>query len=68
MSLWVMPSVDAYENFLKQSQAVEGGGHPHCCRITLNSKLNAELYIRNLFLRALCDFQEFSPLMDGCTY
>ena len=28
MSVWVMPSVDVYENFLKQSQAVAGGGHP----------------------------------------
>ena len=32
VSVWVMPSVDAYENFLKQSQAVAGGGHPHCQR------------------------------------
>ena len=30
MSVWVMPSViDVYENFLKRSQAVAGGGHPH---------------------------------------
>ena len=29
VSVWVMPSVDVYENFLKQSQAVSGGGHPH---------------------------------------
>ena len=28
MSVWVMPSVDVYEKFLKQSQAVAGGGHP----------------------------------------
>ena len=28
MSVWVMPSVDVYENFLKRSQAVAGGGHP----------------------------------------
>ena len=27
----VMPSVDVYENFLKRSQAVAGGGHPHVC-------------------------------------
>ena len=25
MSVWVMPSVDVYENFLKRSQAVAGG-------------------------------------------
>ena len=25
MSVWVMPSVDVYENFLKESQAVAGG-------------------------------------------
>ena len=29
MSVWVMPSVDVYKNFLKRSQAVAGGGHPH---------------------------------------
>ena len=28
MSVWVMPSVDVCENFLKQPQAVAGGGHP----------------------------------------
>ena len=28
MSVWVMPYVDVYENFLKHSQAVAGGGHP----------------------------------------
>ena len=25
MSVWVMPSVDVYKNFLKRSQAVAGG-------------------------------------------
>ena len=25
MSVWVMPFVDVYENFLKRSQAVAGG-------------------------------------------
>ena len=29
MSVWVMPSVDVYENFLKRSQAVADGGQPH---------------------------------------
>ena len=29
VSVWVMPSVDVYESFLKWSQAVAGGGHPH---------------------------------------
>ena len=28
MSVCVMPSIDVYENFLKRSQAVAGGGHP----------------------------------------
>ena len=27
-SVWVMPSVDVYENFLKRSQAVAGGRRP----------------------------------------
>ena len=30
VSVWVMPSVDVYEIFQKQSHAVAGGGHPQC--------------------------------------
>ena len=32
MSVWVMPSVDVYENFLKRSQAIAGVGTPPCLR------------------------------------
>ena len=40
MSEWVMPSVDVYENFLKQSQAV-AGGHRRCTPNDMLMKLNA---------------------------
>ena len=38
MSVWVMPSVDVYENFLKQSQAVAGGGQPQGELLYKNTK------------------------------
>ena len=47
--IWVMPSVDVYENFLKRSQAVASGGHP--------------LEVAHVMANLVCKDDRFQPLL-----
>ena len=64
MSVWVMPSVDVYENFLKRSQAVAGGRRRSQASAQSTSSSSSCRLARASTGEGPCSFRPSSQLCD----